>query len=118
MVPGFGADLHEYGFFDEISGVLVRNGFLTFRFSFEGCGASHGEFVNMTIDRQVQQIHDILDYIKKDRFTNLRKIGLLAQSFGGCSTIAALPFKSIKSFIFTSFPIDPLTSLSKRFNFG
>jgi esterase/lipase len=115
LVPGFGADLHEYGYFDDISNVLLRNGFQTLRFSFEGCGQSEGDFVNMTIDKQSQQIHDMVDFIKQDRFTNIRRIGLLAQSFGGPTTVVAMPFLSIKSFIFTSFPPDPLTTFSKRF---
>ncbi len=115
MVPGFGADLHEYGYFDDVSDILVKNGYQTFRFSFEGCGKSEGNFIDMTIDKQAQQIHDMLDYIKKDRYTNIRKIGIFAQSFGGSTVVASLPFKSIKTFIFTGLLLDPANSLSKYF---
>jgi uncharacterized protein len=115
MVPGFGADLHEYGYFDDVSDILVKNGFQTFRFSFEGCGKSEGNFIDMTVDKQAQQIHDLLDYIKVDRYTNIRKIGIFAHSFGGPTVIASLPFKSIKTFIFTGLPIDPADSLARLF---
>lgn len=115
MVPGFGMDLHEYGYFDEVSKELVRHGFQTFRFSFEGTGKSEGNFVEMTVDKQAKQIHDLLDYIKKDRFTNIRKIGVLAQSFGGVTVITAFPFKTPKSYLFTSVPAHPVDSLSKWF---
>lgn len=115
LVPGFGADLHEYGYFDDVSDILVKNGFQTFRFSFEGCGKSEGQFIDMTVDKQAQQIHALLDYIKKDRYTDIEKLGILAHSFGGPTVIASLPFKSIKTFIFTGMPMDPVDSLSRFF---
>ena len=115
VVPGFGADAHESGFFDDISDALVKNGFQTIRFSFEGTGKSEGSFLDMTLTKQIQQLKDILKYVKKDRFTNPRKLGLLAQSFGTATTVAALPFSGFKSFLFTSSVVYPYESLSKLF---
>lgn len=115
MVPGFGMDLHEYGYFDELSQELVRHGFGTFRFSFEGTGRSEGDFVEMTLDSQAQQVNDILKYIRKDRFTKKGKIGICAQSFGGATVVAGLPFAGVKSYLFTSTPAYPYDSLSRWF---
>ncbi len=115
MVPGFGIDLHERGLFDDISAILLRYGFCTFRFSFEGSGKSEGDFVNMTIEKQVQQFMDILDYVKKDRFTIKNKIGIYAQSFGVSSVIASLPLKGIKTYLFTGSNAHPFDSMSKSF---
>lgn len=57
LVPGLAMNLHEWGgSFDEISQKLVENGFLTFRFSFAGCGQSEGDFKEMTISRQAKQV--------------------------------------------------------------
>lgn len=115
MVPGFGMDLHEYGYFDEVSDLLIKNGFQTFQFSFEGTGKSEGDFMEMTVDRQSKQLHDILNYVIKDRFTDNSRIGILAQSFGTTTTISALPLPDIKTLLFTSAPSDPYESLARWF---
>lgn len=115
MVSGFGVDLHEYGYFDEVRDLLTRNGFQTFSFSFEGTGASEGNFLDMTVDRQSQQLHDVLEYVKKDRYTDTSRIGILAQSFGTTTTISALPLPDIKTLLFTSAPSDPYESLARWF---
>lgn len=115
MVPGFGMDLHEYGYFDEASDLLIKNGFQTFRFSFAGTGKSEGDFADMTLDRQARELHDILQYVEQDRFTDTTRIGLLAQSFGAITTIGALPISAVKTFLFTSAPADPYASLSRWF---
>ncbi len=114
LVPGFGMDLHEYGYFDDITMLLVRHGFQVVSFSFEGSGNSAGDFTQMTLDSQVQQLKDIIEYVKKDRFTKLDKIGLLGQSFGATVIITGLPISEIKTIIFTSAPIYPGESLAKR----
>ncbi len=115
MVPGFGVDLHEYGLFDEISDILIRNGFQTIRFNFEGIGRSHGKFVDMTVDNQAQQIKDIVKYAQKDRYTETTQMGILTQSFGGPTAISALPLPDIKTFVFMSPPAHPEESLAKYF---
>ncbi len=51
MVPGFGADLHETGLFDDISTALVKNGCQTIRFSFEGTGKSDGSLSGYDSDK-------------------------------------------------------------------
>lgn len=115
LVPGFGMDLHEYGYFDAISDVLIRNGFQTFRFSFAGTGKSGGDFVTTTIDQQAEQLRDVVGYVMKDRFIDKKKVGILAQFFGTAVTVAALPLPQIKTFLFTSAPAYPYNSLSKWF---
>lgn len=114
MVPGFDMDLHEYGLFDQISDILVRNGFQTFRFSFSGSGKSQGDFSSMTLDSQVRQLRDIINYVVADRFTIKEKIGLLGQSFGAVTIIASLPIPEVTSFIFLSASAHPLESIAAR----
>ncbi len=109
LVPGFGMDLHEYGYFDEASQVFMRNGFQTFRFSFEGTGGSQGNFTDMTVESQVRELRYVINLIDKGR------IGLYAQSFGTVVTSVSFPLPEIKTIVFTSAPRDPYTSLSKWF---
>ena len=115
MVSGFGADCHEYGLFDDISDLLIRNGFQTIRFNFEGIGGSEGDFVEMTIEKQSQQVKDILKFTLKDRFTDKKKIGILTQSFGGPTVMAALPLEKVSTFLFMSAPAYPADSLARYF---
>ena len=115
LVPGFGMDLHEYGFFDEASVVLVRNGFQTFRFSFEGTGKSQGNFTEMTVESQVQQLRDVINFITKDRFVDKSRVAIFAQSYGTVVTTISMPLPEIKTLAYTSAPHDPYTSLSKWF---
>lgn len=115
MVPGFGADLHEYGLFDEISDLLIRNKIQTIRFNFEGIGGSQGNFTDMTIDRQAQQVKDVVEFTLADRFTDISRVGILAQSFGGSTVIAALPIPEIVTFLFMSPPAHPDDSLARYF---
>lgn len=115
MVPGFGMDLHEHDLFDDICAELLRNGFQTFRFSFAGTGKSEGDFTQMTVKEQVSQLKTVINCVKKDRFTNRRKIGILSQSFGTVVTVAALPLTGIKTFLFTSTIAYPGVVMEKLF---
>jgi esterase/lipase len=98
MVPGFGVDLHELGLYDDVARILVKNGFMS-----------------MTIESQARQVHDIMEYVKKDRFTDITRIGLLAYGFGASVTAAALPMPEITSLLFASAISHPEESFSKRF---
>lgn len=115
LVPGFGADVHEFGYFDQISDILVKNGFQTVRFSFEGTGNSTGSFIDMTVEKQVSQLKTIVAKVASDRFTNTEHIGLLAHQFGVSTTMAALPLSQIKSFVFTGALAHPDDSFGRWF---
>ncbi len=115
LVSGFGMDLHEYGYLDDVSRVLNQNGIQTFRFSYIGTGKSQGKFSETTLDKHVEQLKIVFNYIKADRFTNLTKIGIFAQSFGTAVVVAAWPLPRVKTLIFTSAPPDPYKSLSTYF---
>jgi hypothetical protein len=115
MVPGFGNDLHELGYFDEVSLSLVQHGFQTLRFSFEGTGQSQGAFLQMTVESQMAQLQDVIAYTQKDRFTLKNRIGLLAQQFGAAITIASLPHPEISSMVFSGALLDPENTLTKWF---
>lgn len=106
FVPGLAMDLHEWdNSFDEIAKLLVNNGFLTYRFSFAGCGKSAGDFKEMTITRQAKQVKDVLDFVRKDELVDKNRIAILAQSMGGPSTIQAFPLE-IKSLVLLSAVFD------------
>ncbi len=69
----------------------------------------------MTLTKQIKQLKNIIQYTKADRFLKKGKLGLLAQSFGTSTTLAALPPTGFKSFLFTSASAYPAKSLPKLF---
>ena len=88
FVSGFGMDLHEYiNSNDEISKRLVSEGILTLQFSFSGCGKSEGDYREMTLERQAQQVEDILGWIKQR--TDVNHVGIHATSMGVSTTLLA-----------------------------
>lgn len=88
FVSGFGMDLHEYiNSNDEISKRLVQKGFLTLQFSFSGCGKSKGDYREMTLERQAQQIEDMIRWLVRQEHVDVNHIGIHATSMGVSSTL-------------------------------
>lgn len=113
MVPGFGNDLHEFGFFDEVSTTLVRNGMQTLRFSYAGVGNSQGDFSQSNVEDMIEQYKSVLEYTLKDRFTIKGSFGVLAHQFGTCIVLGAQQEDPIASFVFTSAIADPEDVISR-----
>lgn len=88
FVSGFGMDLHEYkNSFDEFAFHLVKKGIATIQFSFSGCGQSEGVYSKMTLERQADQINDMISWLGSREDIDIKHIGILAQSFGVPSTM-------------------------------
>lgn len=116
FVTGFGATLHETGnSHDEIAERLVQNGFLTVQFSFAGRGKSDGKYEEMTLDRQAQQVEDILNWTHMNKVVDTTRIGIYALSFGVPTTLCT-NYRKVKSLCLTSGAYFPYQSLSKRFS--
>jgi len=102
FVHGFDMDLHEYVHsFDEISQSLLEAGFATLQFSFAGCGNSEGNHIEMTLERQGEQIEDMIVWLQKRKDIQKEKIGLIAQSLGVPSTLTTA-LKGIYKYCFIS----------------
>jgi|GEM_PF-1261379 N-formylmethionyl-tRNA deformylase len=64
-----------------ISGEIVRNGYATVRFDFDGHARSGGKFVDMTVSNEVADARFIYDYVRGlDRYT---EVSFLGHSQGG-----------------------------------
>ncbi len=115
LVGGFGADLHETNnSFDEIAHMLVKQGFITVQFSFAGKGKSQGEYREMTVVRQGQQIEDILAWVQKNKLVDQSRIGIFALSFGVASALAA-NLICVRSAVLLGGAYYPLESLKALF---
>ena len=86
----------------DISNVLVKDGFITVRFDFDGCGKSDGDFDEMTIPKEIEDAHAVYEYC--NILSYISEISLLGHSMGGvvASLLAAEMGSKIKSLILLS----------------
>lgn len=115
LVPGFHSDLHEWGDLDDLSQSLIKEQFQVFRFSFSGSGLSRGEVYNITLSRQIDELHKVLEFIHSIINTQNQSVGILGKSFGATTLMAAAPI-SANSLIFTSGAYDPVQTMPKVFS--
>lgn len=115
FVSGFGMDLHEYkNSNDEISKLLIENGFVTLQFSFAGRGKSEGDYTKMTLERQAKQVEDMIEWLVNQPNVDTNRIGIFAQSFGVPSTLSA-DLSHIKTVCFNGGTYYPGKSLRQVF---
>ncbi len=91
LVHGFGVTKEEGGMFDELAAHLSSYGIIVFRFDFSGRGQSEGDYFETSLTKQKEELKLMLEIIQSDKSVDPKKIGILAQSFGTCSTIALAP---------------------------
>ncbi len=101
ICPGFaGTKVGKFSIFLSLTKVLVESGFAVMRFDYRGAGESEGDFAEMTIDSQVEDVLACLNYLKNHPKVNSSAIGLLGRSLGGMiALLAASHFSEIKSLV-------------------
>lgn len=83
---GFLGGKENRGFINLLAKEVERLGIGLVAFDFAGCGESEGDFSEITLTRQVNNLKSVIDFVRK---TYNLPIILLGRSFGG-STILAL----------------------------
>lgn len=68
--------------------ILEKNGIAGFRFDFEGCGDSEGNFETITIRKEISDLATALNFILKQGNIDKNKVALIGHSLG--AVIAAL----------------------------
>ena len=72
-----------------IAEAFSKAGIASFRFDFRGAGDSEGDFIDTTIDSQVDDAVHALEFIKQHPRIDSGKIGFFGRSFGGVVAIVA-----------------------------
>lgn len=93
-------DKHEYGFYDRVSIDLFKEGYSIFRFDFHAHGESEGNYVDVRLEQEVDDLKCAIDFLLEkysDRI-DIKNIGILATSFGANPAII-LNDKRIKSLV-------------------
>ncbi|WP_027410440.1 alpha/beta hydrolase [Anoxybacteroides tepidamans] len=84
LFHGFtGTKLEPHRLFLKISRALERQNIASFRFDFLGSGESDGNFEDMTLSKEIEEAHAIIDFVKKDQRIDTSRIYLLGLSMGG-----------------------------------
>jgi pimeloyl-ACP methyl ester carboxylesterase len=84
LFHGFtGTKLEPHRLFLKISRALERQGIASFRFDFLGSGESDGDFEDMTVSKEIDEAHAIVDFVKRDERIDPSRIYLLGLSMGG-----------------------------------
>jgi len=99
ICSGFGGNkAGKFRVFVSIAQKLAQQGIAVLRFDYRGAGDSEGEFTEMTIKSQVNDVLICLDHLKKDIRIDATRLGLLGRSLGGMIAIlAAAQFPALKS---------------------
>lgn len=97
LVHGFTGDLRgPDNLFEKLSKKLQRLDYAVIRFSFRGTPPSEGEYIDMTVDEQVEDLDKVIEHAKLLGYTD---IALLGESMGG-SIVAKAYDQSLKAVIF------------------
>lgn len=78
-----GNKMEPHFIFVKLSRMLESLGIASVRFDFGGSGESDGDFIDMTISKELEDAKCILDYVKSLDFVDQSKIGVVGLSMGG-----------------------------------
>lgn len=78
-----GNKMEPHFIFVKLSRLLEAKGIASVRFDFGGSGESDGEFVDMTISKELEDAKNVLSYVKTLDITDTSRIGLVGLSMGG-----------------------------------
>ena len=105
MIHGFKGDKDEHGRFVEAARRFCEEGFYVLRFDCRGTGESDGKFEDMTIDSEVEDLMNAINFLRKQ---NVNKIGVLGLSLGGEIAILTATKSDIEALVLWA----PVTSSS------
>lgn len=77
---GFGSDC-ERPLLTTIAKDVVEQGMIAIRFDFNGCGKSDGEFQDMTVLNEIEDLKHVIDWARRQPWT--KDISLVGHSQGG-----------------------------------
>lgn len=96
---GFGGNCNS-GLLKDIANDLMADGIASLRFDFNGHGKSDGEFQNMTVPNEIQDLKDVISWAQSQDW--VKDISLVGHSQGGVvasMTAGELGDKVIKSLV-------------------
>lgn len=102
MIQGIGdAKAEKHRMFIKIGRRLANKGINSLRIDLLGYGDSEGDFEDITVSEEINQVITCIDWLKHNK--NAKYIGLLGYSLGGCvAACTAARIKEIKTLVLWS----------------
>lgn len=92
MVHGYtGNRIETHRLFILLSRLLVQRGIASLRFDCRGSGESQGDFSEMTVSREVQDVQAACEYVRRQPGLDAQRVMLLGFSMGGMVATLAAP---------------------------
>ncbi|BAQ08760.1 PGAP1 family protein [Bacillus sp. OxB-1] len=89
LLHGFvGNKVGEHRLFVKAARHFTDRGYAVVRFDFSGCGESDGDYAQVTMTKQLQEVQAVLDHLSSIKEIDARNVILIGHSLGGA--IAAL----------------------------
>ncbi|MBU4246589.1 MAG: alpha/beta fold hydrolase, partial [Nanoarchaeota archaeon] len=116
LCHGFSGDkIGKYRLRVRLARALCKNGFAVFRFDFSGHGDSEGEMDDVSIIQELDDLECAINYLKKQTFADINKIGIVGHSLGGeIAILEAAKNKDLKAIVLFA-PVADYTKLSAEF---
>ncbi|MFC0558255.1 alpha/beta hydrolase family protein [Halalkalibacter alkalisediminis] len=104
FVHGFvGSKVGDHRLFVKAANFFVQKGFICFRFDFRGCGESDGDYQEVTVTKQLEELRAAIHYVSTLNRVNPEQIILIGHSLGGAITaLSASSFPSIQNIVLWS----------------
>lgn len=84
FIHGFvGSKVGEHRLFVKAARYFTERGYGVFRFDFSGCGESDGDYADVTVTNQLQEVQDVIDYVSIIRGIDKERVTVIGHSLGG-----------------------------------
>ncbi|WP_188006632.1 Alpha/beta fold hydrolase [Sporosarcina sp. ANT_H38] len=84
LLHGFvGSKVGEHRLFVKAARYFTEKGYAVFRFDFSGCGESSGDYADVTVTKQLNEVQAVLNYVSMLPEVDANNIILIGHSLGG-----------------------------------
>jgi pimeloyl-ACP methyl ester carboxylesterase len=98
FVHGFvGSKVGAHRLFVKAAQAFAEAGYISFRFDFSGCGESNGDYRDVTVSKQINELIEAITYVSQLDHVDPKQVILIGHSLGGAITaLTAYQFPEIK----------------------
>lgn len=119
LVHGFvGSKVGEHRLFVKAGRYFSERGYIVFRFDFLGCGESDGDYKDVTVTSQVEQLQHALTFVTQMKEVDSERIAIIGHSLGGAvSSLTSSIDKRVRELVLWSpvaRPYHDITTITGR----
>lgn len=119
LLHGFvGSKVGEHRLFVKAARHFTEQGYAVFRFDFGGCGESDGDYSQVTVSKQLNEVQTVLDFVSQLEQIDAKNIFLIGHSLGGAiASLTAAKDTRIKQLVLWSpvaKPFEDITGITGK----